>query len=123
EPDALRLAARERAGRAVEREVAKPDILEETEPARQLLQDRACDGGLRASEVQRSRLAPRGLDRERRPVGDVAPGDAHCQTFGLEPPSAARRARRGVLHAGDLAAHRLARALAETALEVRDHAL
>src|SRR5204863_1473651 len=93
------------------------------EPARQLLHDRARDGRLCAVEAQRRRLAPRGLDRERRPIGDVATGDAHRQALGLEPPSAARRARRRVLHAGDLATHRLAGALAETALEVRDHAL
>jgi hypothetical protein len=43
EPDPLRLAARERRGRAVEREVADADVVEEAEPVAHFLQDLAGD--------------------------------------------------------------------------------
>ena len=60
EPDALRLAARQRRRRAVEREVAQPDEIEEAEPALELGQHVARDLALALLELQpRSARAPR----------------------------------------------------------------
>ena len=46
EPDALRLAARQRFGRAPEREVVEPDVDEEAQPLAHFLEDRAGDLGV-----------------------------------------------------------------------------
>ena len=56
EPDALRLAAGERRRRAIEREIAKPDVIEKGEPRSELREDVASDLGLATAQVE---LPPR----------------------------------------------------------------
>ena len=61
EPDALRLAAGQRLRRAVEREVVEADVVEEREPADDLLDDLVGDRGLvarRARARRRSATSP-----------------------------------------------------------------
>ena len=60
EPQALRLAARERRGRAVERQVADADVVEERQPLADLLDDPVADQllGLREAELVRGSAAP-----------------------------------------------------------------
>ena len=78
EPDALRLAARERVGAAVEAEIAEPDLLEEREPRHDLAQRALRDRPLARAEAQRGDGARRrratGSARE---VGDAVPVHAH----------------------------------------------
>jgi hypothetical protein len=52
EADALRLAARQGGSGAVEREVADADVVEESEPAVDLLEDLQCDDRLTTFESQ-----------------------------------------------------------------------
>ena len=65
ERDALRLAARERAGLAVEREVAEPDVAEEAEAGSELVED---EGGDLPLERRQAR-APSPTARARRSTG------------------------------------------------------
>ncbi len=58
EPDALALAARQRAGGAGEREIIEADIVEEGEPLLDLLQDARGDLVLLGRELRRQRLEP-----------------------------------------------------------------
>ena len=60
EPDALALAARQRAGGAGEREIIEPDIVEEGEPLADLLQDARGDLVLLRRELAGQRLEPGG---------------------------------------------------------------
>ena len=88
EPDALALAARQRAGGARERQVVEPDIVEEAEPLVDLLQDARGDLALlrRQRRVERRRTSrrPRAIDSAR-DLADVAAGDLDRQRLGLEP--------------------------------------
>ena len=63
QPDPLRLAARQRGGRAVERQVADADVVEEAQPLVDLAQDQPRDlalgvGQLELARTTRSRAAP-----------------------------------------------------------------
>ena len=88
EPDALALAARQRARGARQGQVFEPDILQKAEPLVDLLQDalrrsRAGSGSAVAS-MPANQLHCFG-DRQARDLADVAPGDLDRQRLGLEP--------------------------------------
>ena len=66
EPDALRLAAGQRAGRAVEGEVVQPDVDEELQPLVDLLEHPLGDLLLARAEVERAQELRALADRHRR---------------------------------------------------------
>ena len=152
EPDALALAAAERAGHARERQVFEADVDQEGEAGVDLLEDlagyrqRALREDLGVAVLGPSRLGGRerhhGLlgggwvgalhrgdplrdfsDREVRDLDDVAVGDGHGQGLGLQTLAAARLALEARHVALDLAAHVVRRGLLVPALEVGDDAL
>ena len=53
EPDPLRLAARQRRGRALERQVSDPDAVEEAQPLADLAHDQARDRALGLGQLER----------------------------------------------------------------------
>ena len=81
EPDPLRLAARQRAGRAVQGQVVEPDVDEKAEPRVDLLEDLAGDLVLTIVQTARERVVPgeRIGDRASRRLDDVLAGDRHRQ--------------------------------------------
>ena len=89
--DPLSLAARERAGRAVEREVLEPHVLEEAEPLADLLEDAAGDRLLALAEGEPVEEGAGLLDRERAHLVDRAPADADGEALGPEAAAAAAR--------------------------------
>ena len=97
---ALRLAARERAARPVEREVAEADVDERVERLLQRLQERAdarvVDGPHPGGEIR---------DLHRRGIRDVHPVDPRRTRPAVEPCSAACRARHELHGAVDERAH------------------
>ena len=125
QPDALALAARERAGVARQRQVVEPDVDQEPEPLADLLQDRPGDLVPLRGQARRHRLDPgqRLADRHPHHLADVQPGDLHRQRLGLQPEAAAGAARPVVLVALHLLARPGAVGLAVAPLHVRDHAL
>ena len=75
QPNALRLAARERFGRAAEREVVEPDVDEEAQTLAHFLEDRAGDLGIEARRAVRARTGTPSKNAERlgdRHLDDVA---------------------------------------------------
>ena len=92
EPDALRLAAGQRGGRAVEREVVQADVDEEPEPGVHLLQHPLGDEHVAVAELEVAQDVGGVADRERGHLGDRAPADGHRQDLGLEPGALAGRA-------------------------------
>ena len=124
EPQALRLAARERRARAVEVEVADADVVEERQPLADLLDDALRRSAARSRSARgRSRNSQRARDRELRELVDVLLADGDREHLGLEPRALADRARpeRHVL-LDALALRRRVR-LAVAALERRDDPL
>ena len=67
EPDALALAARQRAGGARQRQIVEPDVAQERQPVDDLLQDALRDLVALGVELRRQALGPvdRRVDRER----------------------------------------------------------
>ena len=93
EPDALRLAARERRGGAVQGEVADADVLEEHEPLADLAQDAGADRPLGVGEHEAVDELDRRRDRHARELGDVDAADRHGEARGLQAVAVARGAR------------------------------
>ena len=89
EADALRLAAAQGRGRAVEAEVAEPDLAQEVQARAELAADVARDLLLPRIEREAAQEALRVLHRERGELRDVAVLKAHRQ--GLRPGDASRR--------------------------------
>src|SRR6267378_7367805 len=85
EVDPLRLAARERAGLAAEREVAEADAQQEGQLGRELAQDLAPDRRLPRREAQGFEGGRRAFDREPRELRDGQPRYLHGERGGLEP--------------------------------------
>ena len=81
QPDALRLAARERGAGAVEGEVVEAHVGEEAEAVADLLVDHAGDGHLALAEHAGQGLDPgqRVADRHGRDVADVPLLDGHAR--------------------------------------------
>ncbi len=125
QPDALRLAARQRSRVAVEGEVIEPDVDEEAEPRADLLQHLARDRVLALVQTLGERGVPgqRIGHRQLRGLDDVPIPDRDRQRLRLEPHPPAGRARLRRHVALDLGAHHLAAGLPVSPLEVRDDAL
>ena len=92
ERDALRLAAGQRAGLAVEREIAEPDVAEEAEPGVELLEDELRRP--RARTAVSASAASQCVDPVHRPARPptamVSLADPDRQRVGVEPAAAAR---------------------------------
>ena len=123
QPDPLRLAARERRRRAVERQVADADVVEEAQPLLDLAQDQPRDLALGARQLELLQPLDRPPRRHARELVDAEPADLHRQRLRPQPRAVALRARpqRHVLL--DLLARVVRLGLAVAALEVRHDAL
>ncbi len=125
QPDALALAARQRAGVAAERQVVETDVVEEAQPLTDLLED--ADGNIGLLFVQRfgQRLVPvAGLaDRHLGHFADMQAVDLDGQRFGLEAVAVACRAGGGGHVALDLLARPCTVRFLPAALEIGDHTL
>ena len=121
--DALRLAARQRAGGAVEGQVVEAHRGEEAEAVGDLLQDLGGDVLLALGQRERAEPGERVLDRERHHLDDVAVADAHRERLAPQPPAAAVGARGHRHEALDLGAALERVGLAVEALEHLDQPL
>jgi hypothetical protein len=107
QPDALALAAGQRAGITRQCQVIQPDIVEEFQPIADLLEDARGDLVLLGRKLRRKVAEPaiRFADRHLRDLGDVQPVDLHRQRLRLQPVAAAGLARMVGLIAAQLFAH------------------
>ncbi len=131
EPDALRLAARQRLGAALERQVVEADVVQEREPRDDLLDDPLGDLALRARELELLEPVERVVQRHRAdlvdrllsscPVADRP--DAHEARVAPQPRAVAGRARLAVEILRELFLDRDRVGLLVAPLEVRDDAL
>src|SRR5262249_27853758 len=120
---ALRLAARERRSRAVEREVAEADGREELEPPADLLQHLGRDLLRRAGELERAEEGARVLDGQARELDQALPADAHGRALLAHARAATRRAGRVADPLGVPALRALGGRLLEAAVEARNDTL
>ena len=104
QPDALALAARQRARGPRQGQVFEPDILQEAEALVDLLEDALGDLALARGQLVLDPGEPdAGLgDRQRRDLADVLAGDLDRERLGLEPVAAAHLAGLGTLVAAEL---------------------
>jgi hypothetical protein len=85
QPDALRLPAGQRPGRALERQVVEPDVEQEAEPGVDLLDHPLGDLALAVGQVDRREELVALPDRQPADVGDRPAAHQHGQRLGLEP--------------------------------------
>ena len=125
EPDALALAARQRAGGARQGEIIEPDVAQEGQPVDDLLQNALRDLVALGVELARQRLRPcdRLLDRELADLADMPAVDLDRQRLGLETIAVAGLAGRGRHEALDLLARPFALGLLVASLQIGDDAL
>ena len=123
EPDALRLAAGERARRAVEAEVVEADVEEEPEPLVDLLEDPLGDHPVALRQLELEEELARLADREVPDLGDVLAVDRDRERLGPEAVAVARGARHLAHVPLDLLARAVALRLGVAALQPRDHTL
>src|SRR6202022_4509304 len=125
QPDALALAAGERARGPGERQIFEPDIFEKAQTLVDLLEDALSDLALARGQLGAEPGEPdAGLgDRHRRDFADVLADDLDGERLGLEPVAAAHLAGLGALIAPQLLLDPGAVGLAEAPLHVRKHAL
>ena len=93
EPQPLRLAARQRASRAVEVEVADPDVVEEGQALADLLEDPPADQLFRRRQLEGVDEPERGRHRLLRERVDRLLADGHGENLRLEARAEADRAR------------------------------
>src|SRR5690606_10771205 len=124
-PDPLALAARKRAGIPAERQVVEPDVVQESQPLADFLEDQPGDLVLLLGKPFRHGVDPAMglLDRHLDDLADMEPGDLHRERLGAQTVPAAGMAGAVVLVALELLAHPGAVGLAVAPLHVRDHAL
>ncbi len=79
EPDALRLAAGQRLGAAVQRQVVEADVGEEAEAVADLLDDLDGDRAAPARQLERAEEVERLADRQAGDLRDVVAGDEHVR--------------------------------------------
>src|SRR5438270_10360612 len=84
EPDTLRLAARERRRRAIEREITEAYLFQERQARGDLRQDVACDLGVAAAQFEFVEETLRRFDRQCRKLGDGAILEAHRERGRVE---------------------------------------
>ena len=89
EPDALRLAAREGGGGAVEPQVSETDLAEEVEPGYELREHVVGDRRLPPARPDPGQDAARGPDVESAEVRDAARAVAHRERLRAQPPAGA----------------------------------
>ena len=123
QPDALRLATGQAAGRPGQREVLEADVEQEPQPFADLLDHPLGDGGLALGEHQPAHERLGVCDRQVRDLGDVEPADRDGQRGGLEPGALARVAGALAHEAGEPVARVVALGLGEPAPHVRQRAL
>ena len=128
QPDALGLAAAQRARRPVEGEVVETDVEQEVEPLEDLLEHPLADLALAGAELDRAEVVGALVDREGADLGDVlaaavlvAQGDGHRHR--LEAAALADRARHLAHEALEPVAADVGLRLAVAALDVALHAL
>ena len=122
EPDALRLAARERVRRARERKIVEADVVQELHAVGDLVHDPLRDCVLRAGELERLEEGLCVAKRQRREVVDGASRHANVACLGPQPGAVAFGAGARVEVFRKLFLHRDGIGLAVAALEVRQDA-
>ena len=122
QPDALRLAAGQRFGRAVERQVVEPDVVEELQPALDFLDDLLRDRVLLPFERERPEIRRGVLEREPRHLVDRARiravSDLDEAGLAPQPRALALGTGLGIEVLGELLAHHHRVGLAIAPLEV-----
>ncbi len=116
-PDPLRLAARERRRRALQRQVADPDRDQERQPLLDLAHDEVGDRPLGLGQLDVPDPLERRLGREARVVGDREAADRHREALRPQPGAIARGAGLQRHQALDLLAGLLGVGLLVAALE------
>jgi hypothetical protein len=110
QPDALRLAAGKRLGRAVQRQVVQADVVEEPQPVDDLAHDPLADGGLGARQLQAVEAGQRlpSVQRDSSQIGRSSPrGPTRTKRASTSQPGAvAGRAGAAVAELGQFLAHR-----------------
>lgn len=123
QPDALGLAAGERAGRAVEREVVQADVDQEPQPLVDLLEDALGDLLVPGLELQLAEEVGAVADRHRGDLGDGPAHDRDREDDRLEPGAFTGRAGHLAHVALEALAARVALSLAVPPLDEVDRAL
>ena len=123
EPDPLRLAAGQRAGRTRQREVVEADVEQEPEPGVDLFGDPLGDQPIALAEFERREELGGLADRHLAHLGDVHVADGDRQRVRLEPRPATGAARHEPHVALVLLARPVALGAFVAALDPRDHAL
>ena len=123
QPDALRLAAGQGAGRPLEGEVVEADVEQEAEPGVDLLDDPLGDLPLTVGELDVAQERVALADRQPADVGDRPAAEQHRERLGLEPGALADRARHLAHVALVAVAAPVGLGLAVPALDERDRAL
>ena len=123
QPDALRLAAGQGAGAAVQRQVVEADVDQEPQPGVDLLEHPLGDHLLPVVELDGGQQLGALADRQVADLGDALAGDGDRQHLGLEPGAAADRARHVAHVALVLVARPVALGVAVPALDPLHHAL
>ncbi len=123
QPDALRLATAQRRRRALHRQVADADVLQEVQPLLDLAQDEPRDVALGVCQLHLGQPRQRRADAQVRELVDRHPRHEHRARLGPQPGAAARRARPHAHVLLDLLARELGVGLAVASLEVGDDPL
>ena len=123
QPDPLRLAAGQRGGRALERQVAHAHVVEEAQPLVDLAQDQPRDLALGLRQLELLEPLDRAPRRHARELVDAEPAHLHRQRLRPQPRALALRAGPQGHVLLDLLARPVRVRLAVAALEVRDDAL
>ena len=123
EPDALRFAAGERLGAAIERQVVEPHVDQEPQAVRDLAHEPPGDLAAPAFHPQLAEIAQRLGDRQRGDLRQRVPADVDVARRLVEPAAAAVGAGPGAAILAEFLAHRRRLGLAVAPLEVRQDAL
>ncbi len=122
EPDALRLAAGEGVGAAVERQVVQADVDQKAQPVADLLDDLLGDLALGAGQVELVEEGQALVDRQGGQLRQIVLGDEDVPGRFVQPGALAARAGLGRDEARQLLAHGVRLGLAVAPLHVADHA-